>query len=120
MQAVVKMPHISVNLSGTGVKEFIELLKSNIPDINIVEKQSDSVNIEDTEWYQATKKRITPAVVLKVRRENAELTQMQLAEKTGIKTSNIALMETGKRNIGARTAKKLAEALNCSVSDFVR
>lgn len=102
-----------------------EVLKANI-DVKrarkLAEKSNgnanDFVNIEETKWYKTTKKRITPAIVLKIRRENAELTQMQLAEKTGIKVSDIASIETGNRDIEAKTAKELAEVLECNANDF--
>ncbi|WP_287283516.1 helix-turn-helix transcriptional regulator [Treponema sp.] len=42
-------------------------------------------------------------------RENKGWTQKELSERTGIAIPNISLMEAGKRPIGARTAKKLAE-----------
>lgn len=43
-------------------------------------------------------------------REN--MTQVQLAEKTGISRRHISEMENGKRTIGRQNAKKLATALN--------
>lgn len=43
---------------------------------------------------------------------------MQLAEKTGIKVSDIASIETGNRDIEAKTAKELAEVLECNANDF--
>ncbi|MBO6176574.1 MAG: helix-turn-helix transcriptional regulator [Treponema sp.] len=52
-------------------------------------------------------------------RENKGWTQKELSERTGIAIPNISLMEAGKRPIGARTAKKLAEALGCDAGDFI-
>ena len=41
------------------------------------------------------------------------MTQMQLAEATGIPQRHISEMENGKRIIGVVSAKKLAAALHC-------
>ena len=46
-------------------------------------------------------------------RHRAGLTQMQLAEATGIPQRHISEMENGKRIIGVINAKRLAEALHC-------
>lgn len=46
-------------------------------------------------------------------RHRERLTQMQLAEATGIPQRHISEMENGKRIIGVVTAKKLAAALHC-------
>jgi DNA-binding XRE family transcriptional regulator len=54
--------------------------------------------------------------VLRGARLREEMTQKELAEKTGIPQRHISEMETGKRTIGKNRAEKLAEALN--VSDY--
>lgn len=119
MQVVVKTPPIDVKIDGKGVETFIGIIKRSIPDAQIIE-DDELQDIDDWDYYAEMKARLTPAKALKIRRENAGLTQAQLAEKCGIQATNIALMETEKRSIGARTAKKLAAALECGVSDFIR
>ena len=118
MQVVVKTPLIDVTVEGKGLKAFLEVIKKAIPEAKIVE-DGKSQDIDDWEYYREMKARLTPAKVLKIRRENAGLSQAALSEKCGIASSNIALMEVGKRNIGVRSAKKLAEALNCDAGDFI-
>ena len=119
MQVVVKTPPIDVKIAGKGVDTFIGIIKRSIPDAQIIEDE-ELEDIDDWDFYAEMKARLTPAKALKIRRENAGLTQVQLAEKCGIAAANIALIETEKRSIGAQTAKKLAAALDCSVSDFIR
>ena len=119
MQVVVQTPPIDVKIDGKGVDTFIGIIKRSIPDAQIIEDE-EFEDIDDWDYYAEMKARLTPAKALKIRRENAGLTQMQLAEKCGIQAANIALMETAKRRIGAQSAKKLAAALDCSVSDFIR
>ena len=93
------------------------MLKS-IPDVQIID-DDEFEDIDDWKYYKDLKSRLTPAKVLKIRRENAGLSQAALAEKCGIASANIALMEVGKRSIGIRSAKKLADALGCDAGDFV-
>ncbi len=46
-------------------------------------------------------------------RNREEMTQNELALKSGIKRQHISEIERGDRKIGVTTAKKLASALNC-------
>jgi len=46
------------------------------------------------------------------------LTQSELAEKTGLKQTHVSLMEANKIKPRENTLKKLAEALNCDVDDL--
>jgi len=52
-------------------------------------------------------------VALRAYRYREDLTQKQLADRTGIPQRHISEMETGKRPIGKENAKKLAEVLSC-------
>jgi transcriptional regulator with XRE-family HTH domain len=63
--------------------------------------------------FVPAKKRIhlTPNERLRHLRELQELSQIELAEMTGISQSNISAMETGQRNIGRERAIVLAKAL---------
>ena len=50
---------------------------------------------------------------LRVYRNRADLTQAQLAEKTGIRQHHLSEMENDKRVLGKANAKKLANILDC-------
>lgn len=52
-----------------------------------------------------------PAVHLRGLRTREGLTQVELAERTGINRRHLSEMENGKRPIGKAAARKLAEAL---------
>ncbi|MBQ9360376.1 MAG: helix-turn-helix transcriptional regulator [Lachnospiraceae bacterium] len=117
MQVVVKKPRIDIEVTGIGLEAFAEAIRKSLPDATIVD--DDPQDIEKWDYFQEMKSRITPAKILKIRRENAELSQSALAERCGIAASNIAQMETGKRAIGVKSAQKLASALDCKASDFV-
>ncbi len=47
------------------------------------------------------------------------MTQSELAEKTGLKQTHVSLMEANKIKPRENTLQKLAEALNCEVDDLI-
>jgi len=55
------------------------------------------VNVFETDWYKEISAEMTPGDTLRIRRENAGLTQAALGEKTGVARQNISAMETGRR-----------------------
>lgn len=59
------------------------------------------------------------AVALRGYRTREDLTQVQLAELTGIPRRHISEMENGKRSIGKEREKRLAEALKCDYRVFL-
>lgn len=61
------------------------------------------------------------AVNLRVARAKANMTQGDLAEKTGIAPSTLSFIENGKQgSIRASTLNKLADALNVSVESLLQ
>jgi transcriptional regulator with XRE-family HTH domain len=54
---------------------------------------------------------ITPGEMLRTIRELQELTQSELAARTGIAQSNLSALETGARELGRERALVLAKAL---------
>ena len=71
--------------------------------------------------YRKAKKTINVSVGESVRiiREFQELSQNQLAEKTGIPQSTLSAIENDRVNIGIERAKILARALKCHPSVLV-
>ncbi|OGQ06775.1 MAG: hypothetical protein A3G32_05775 [Deltaproteobacteria bacterium RIFCSPLOWO2_12_FULL_40_28] len=61
----------------------------------------------------------TPGGTIQAYRYREEMTQKDLAKKTGIRQSHISEMERNKRTIGLQVAKKLAKALNCNYRRLV-
>ena len=122
MLVVVKKPRIRVEIEGIGTKAIYRVLKKEYPtlEINPIAPEDEEYElIEDSEWYKEMQAGWHIGKTLRVRRKNKLLTQKQLSEMTGISVPNISAMESGKRNIGAKTARILATALNCDVSDFI-
>lgn len=61
-----------------------------------------------------------PGVFLSGARYREGLTQVQLAERTGIPRRHLSEMENGHRPIGKQNARKLAEALNVDPRRFLK
>ncbi len=73
----------------------------------------------ESKWYRDVKGSWHPGIPLRIRRENAGLSQAALAKLAGIAVSNLSAMENGRRAVGLIIAKKLSHALKCPVADFV-
>jgi len=79
------------------------------------------VNILDTDWYKSMQPFLIPGKALRIDRENAGLTQKALGAKVGgAPRQHISGMETGRRPIGKKMAKRLAIALNTSPLKFIQ
>ncbi len=55
----------------------------------------------------------TPGYYLRVYRLRADMTQVELADRTGIRQHHLSEMENNKRALGKVNAKKLADILGC-------
>ena len=124
MLAVVKARHIDVSIFGEGTDVVADILRKSIPGITITpavsaDDDEQYEEIKDSDWYKRIKELTRPGDVLRIRRENADMTQAQLSEKSGVAIPNISLMEAGKRPIGPRVAKKLASALDIDYKDLL-
>ncbi len=113
-----KTPPIDVQITGTGADILIEMLKHSITGLK-VSNEDEAVLLNDDPWFQKLRKSRTSGEVLWSYRDNAKLTLDGLAEKSGIAKSHLSEMENNKRTIGLKTAKKLAEALNCDFHRFL-
>ncbi len=119
MQVVEKKHHIDFTMHGSGLELEKKALQEIYPDIQFKENsEEDFISAKESSILKNIETKMTAADVLSIRRENKGLTQKQLSEITGIAIPNISQMENGSRKIGKVNAKKLAEALDCDVSDF--
>ena len=119
MQAVVKTPHIEVNIKGRMIPEkLISLLKEEYgEEVKVIDNDDDKlVNVFETPWYRNIKEALTPGEVMRIYRENHAMTQTRLGELMGgIPRQHISNMENGKRPISLNTAKKLAKLFNIPI-----
>jgi len=122
MQAVVKTPHIDINIRGEIPSKLLKLIQNEYGDsVYIIKDKNDElVEIFASEWYKDTKSKMTPGAYLKIYRENHHLTQTELGSKLGnIPPQHISNMENNKRNISLNTAKKLAQFFKVPIARFL-
>ena len=79
----------------------------------------ETVDPFSTEWYRDITGKTTPGDRLNTERFKASMTQIKLAELTGIPQHHISEMEHGKRPIGRETARKLAKVFKTDYRYFL-
>ena len=84
--------------------DFNEYLKNSLEEDNELKQEYDALQTE----YELIEK------LIKARLE-ANLTQKELAQKCGMKQSNISRLESGKGNPTIRFLEKLANSLDCDL-----
>lgn len=87
------------------------LIKSQYTQFTI-KKEDDNesyVEIIQTDWYKNIVKNRTPQKALRLFRYRDNLTQAALEKKLGIPVRHVSGMETGRRTISPRMARKLGE-----------
>jgi len=123
MLVVAKTPPIRVEIFGEGMAELVAVLKKAIPGVSITLEpdfeDDDFVKPGDIPWFREIKNNWHPGETIRIRRENAGMTQAELAEKARIPFTNISAIENGKRSVGPRTAKKLAAALDIDYHELL-
>ena len=125
MLVAEKTHHINTYIYGEGADYILEVLKRAIPTIEVLPTEEDEEDgdkysvVSESDWFKKVSEQITPGVRLRIRRENKGMTQKELSEKSGVAIPNISMMESDKRSIGLRTARKLAETLGCDISEFI-
>ena len=122
MQAVVKTPHIDINIRGEIPSKLLKLIQNEYGDsVQIIKDKDDElVDIFETDWYKKTKSKMNPGSYLKIYRENHKLTQAELGNKLGgIPPQHISNMENNRRNISLNTAKKLARFFKVPITRFL-
>jgi DNA-binding XRE family transcriptional regulator len=122
MLAVVKKPHTKIaafKLIGHVDSETIRYLNGRFGKEN-VDVDDEVIDVMESEWFKSISKKITPGSVVRTYRENLEMTQQQLAEKSGVGNSSyISDIEHGRRPISKNLAKKFAEIFNVSLEMFI-
>lgn len=115
MPEVEKRPRTELRVVVRGKRKterIIALLRDYGLEAEIVKDDDDElVNVFGTEWYKKTSAEMTPGDTLRIRRENAGLSQAELGERIGSNRQNISAMENGRRPIGEAVAERLAVAL---------
>jgi len=110
----VKKPRIEISVNGEHADELIDWIRKKY-EVNILTLDDDeSVAIEETDfWREMQSNRI--GNLLSAARLKANLSQLQLADKLGIRQSMISDYERGKRRLTPDMAKRFAKTLNVNV-----
>ena len=123
MLAIIKELRIELGLIGEsdGITEFLELIRKRytveiLTGQDVAEDDEEYENAFETDFW----KEITPGDLLAGTRLKHELTQEQLAEKSGIHQVVISAYETGRRKLTRRAAIKLAQAMDEDPEVFFR
>ena len=124
MLAVVKKPHTENSLfeiKGEIPKTLIQYLQDNFGnDVKIVDENEDMVDFLSSDWFKKTTDSLTSGEVVKIYRENFNLTQEQLGKQLGkVTKQNISDIELGRRSISKEVAKKLSAFFNVNVERFI-
>jgi DNA-binding XRE family transcriptional regulator len=122
MLAVVKTPHIEINIKGEIPEKLISVLEEEYgQDVEISEEDDEElVDIFETDWYKDISARMIPGDYLRIYRENFGFTQAELGKRLGnIPRQYISNMERGTRNISLKMAKRLAKIFDVSPEKFI-
>lgn len=123
MQAVVKTPHIKINIKGDIPDKLLTVLRDEYGEkVKLFKDKYDEekVNIFETPWYKKAKARMSPGKYLKIYREIHGMTQQELGHLLGgIPRQHVSNMERGIRSISVKTAQKLAQVFDVSVEKFL-
>jgi DNA-binding XRE family transcriptional regulator len=128
MLAVVKTPHTEkpeLEIWGQIPDWMISRLKKEYGRYFILKKdicpgEDEFVDVFKTEWFSDVDSKITPGESLRIYRENAGLSQVELGKLLGnVPRQNVSAMEKGRRGISKEIAKKLSSILKVPVGRFV-
>ena len=114
MLALVKKPRIEISLQGEHANELIDWISKKF-EVNILSSEdSESIAIEETDfWKEMQSNRI--GNLLSAARLRSNLSQLQLADKLGVRQNMISDYERGKRRLSPAMAKRIAEFLHLKV-----
>ncbi|MFO7730645.1 MAG: helix-turn-helix transcriptional regulator [Spirochaetia bacterium] len=121
MRILEKNKNINIHIEGEGVDQIIDLIRDNIPEVDIKSDEDDEELVEwnSTDLAKEIRTKKTPGKLLQAYRLREGLTLVQLAEKIGTKYPNLSAMENDRRTIGLAMAKKLGQVLNVDFEKFI-
>jgi len=122
MLAVVKTPHIRIEIKGKIPKRLLKVLKEEYgPEIQLVpDEEEEKIDVFGTEWYREIKGKLTPGANMRIYRQNRAMTQKELGDLLGgIPRQHISNMERGARSISKKVALQLSRIFKTSVEKFI-
>jgi DNA-binding XRE family transcriptional regulator len=122
MLAVVKTPRTNIQMRGFIPAPVLRVLRNEFGKKLTITTEKDDQTLEsvfDCAEYKEFKKRVTPADYIRTYRENAGLTQSELAEKFGVSRAYICDLEHGRRAFSKPFAKKVANFFKISAEHLI-
>jgi len=117
MSQALKIHHdlgdVVLTLSGEVNQTRLKKMIRSTLDQYLIEDRVSAKTIHDEAKQRHGDDYQTPGYYLRLYRKRIELTQIQLATKTGIRQHHLSEIENNKRALGKANAKKLAEILKC-------
>ena len=113
--------NLNILSKGEIPKKLIQYLQDNFGnDVEIVDENEEMIDFLSSDWFKKTTDSLTSGEVVKIYRENLNLTQEQLGKQLGKFTrQNISDIELGRRSISKEVAKKLSAFFNVNVERFI-
>lgn len=122
MLAVVKTPHTDIRMRGFISAPVLRVLRNEFGKaLTVTAEKDDSIleSVFDCAEYKGFKKRVTPGDYIRVYRENAGLTQSELAKRLGVTRAYICDLEHGRRAFSKPFAKKAAGFFKISAERLI-
>lgn len=122
MLAVVRTPRTKLRMRGFIPPRVLRVLRHEFGrQLTIKAEKNDRQleNVFDSTMYKEFKKRVTPADYVRIYRENANLTQTEIAGKLGISRAYICDIEHGRRQVSRQFARQLADFFKVSAGTFI-
>lgn len=122
MPVVTKKHRIEINVKdGESIRHFTDVPLVRVRPLLTLLKAYET---ESTPWREAFEKDFTKAggeaaYMLRAARERAGLTQTALARRLKMPQGNISQLESGKRPLGRRLAKRLEAVLKVNYKVFL-
>ena len=115
--AVVKTPRTEISIHGDGAAEILDYLQKgfNVEILSTDEDDDSVVKVQESCYWRTA---FTPGSLLMGFRLKHDLTQNDLAERSGIAQVMISEYETGKRKLTMKAASKFAKALGEAPEKF--
>jgi DNA-binding XRE family transcriptional regulator len=126
MLAVVKTPHtVELSLHGASheMDAILDAIRMQFP-VQVVccqttgTEETESAPVEATDWWKKMQENRAGHLLAGARLKK-QLTQAELARRSGVPQSHISAMEKGRQKISLAAAKKLGEALGEALSNRI-
>lgn len=124
MQVRVKTPRIELAILGDKVPEGIMnavRLEFAPDEIEIREDDDELIDVRNTNWYREEMERLTTGSVIRTYRENRGWSQAELARRAKLIGGRwyVYAIESERRGLGIRAARRLAEVLDIPVGRII-